>query len=106
MQSTHIIYILAAAVGVVAFALVLMLKEVPLRTMSALQEMQQEDAAAKAAAATGLNDPEGAELERELDDVTTEQLVPAAGGRHAASTAGSDEATAASAQHHRGKHEA
>ncbi len=69
VDSTHIVYILAACVAVVAFILVVLLKEVPLRTMSALQEMQQEQAA-MAAGQAALDDPMGAEIEREqLDGV-------------------------------------
>ncbi|MEP6981508.1 MAG: MDR family MFS transporter, partial [Nakamurella sp.] len=71
VDSTHVVYILAGIVAVLAFLLVLMLKEVPLRTKSALQEMQEEDALAAAATAVGnvaLNDAAGTEAQRESDD--------------------------------------
>ncbi len=70
VDSTHVVYILAGIVAILAFLLVLMLKEIPLRTKSALQEIQEEDAAAAAAAAgnVGLNDAAGAEVERVQDD--------------------------------------
>jgi MFS family permease len=45
VDSTHLVYIVAGIIMFIAFLLVLMLKEVPLRTMSALQERQLEDAA-------------------------------------------------------------
>jgi EmrB/QacA subfamily drug resistance transporter len=44
VDATHLVYILAAIVGVIALVCVILMKEVPLRTMSALQEMQQEEA--------------------------------------------------------------
>ncbi|AZI57174.1 DHA2 family efflux MFS transporter permease subunit [Nakamurella antarctica] len=53
VQSTHIVYILAGCVAVLAFLLVLKMKEVPLRTKSALQERQEEEAASAAEAAAG-----------------------------------------------------
>src|SRR6185312_654628 len=45
VDSTHLVYIVAGIIMAIAFVLVLLLKEVPLRTMSALQERQLEDAA-------------------------------------------------------------
>jgi hypothetical protein len=45
VDSTHLVYIVAGIIMTVAFLLVLLLKELPLRTMSALQERQLEDAA-------------------------------------------------------------
>ena len=45
VDSTHLVYIVAGVIMFIAFLMVLMLKEVPLRTMSALQERQLEDAA-------------------------------------------------------------
>ncbi len=45
VDSTHLVYIVAGIIMFIAFLMVLMLKEVPLRTMSALQERQLEDAA-------------------------------------------------------------
>ena len=77
VAATHIVYILAAGIAVLAFLLALNLKEIPLRTQSALQEMQQERAAA-AAAEVGLNNPAGAELALEIEDA---ELVAA--GRRA-----------------------
>ena len=71
VDSTHIVYILAAAVALVAFVLVLFLKEVPLRTMSALQEMQQEQAAMAAAGAADIDDPSGAETAREFEELAS-----------------------------------
>jgi len=50
VSSTHAVYILAAIVMVVGLILAFRLKEVPLREKSALQEIQEEDAAAAAAA--------------------------------------------------------
>ena len=92
VDSTHVVYILAGIVAILAFLLVLMLKEVPLRTKSALQEIQEEDAAAAAAAAAGnvgLNDAAGAEVEREQDDelvnagsVSDTEATKPSGGRH------------------------
>jgi len=107
VDSTHVVYILAGIVALISFGLVLMLKEVPLRTMSALQEMQQERAAEAAAGAAALNNAEGAELERELADAEQEDLVGAgvdsSGGRHGAPGV-ADEKPATSSR--RGKHEA
>jgi EmrB/QacA subfamily drug resistance transporter len=84
VDATHIVYILAAGIAVLAFVLALNLKEIPLRTQSALQEMQQERAAA-AAAEVGLNNPAGAELALEIEDA---ELV-AAGQRASAETSAS-----------------
>ncbi len=44
VTATHTVYILAAVAMAIAFALVLMIKAAPLRTMSALQERAAEDA--------------------------------------------------------------
>ncbi len=90
VDSTHVVYILAGIVAVLAFLLVLMLKEVPLRTKSALQEIQEEEAAAAAAAAgnVGLNDAAGAERERADSDelvsasAVAEPAPKSSGGRH------------------------
>ncbi|WP_111767882.1 MDR family MFS transporter [Nakamurella deserti] len=90
VDSTHVVYILAGIVAVLAFLLVLLLKEVPLRTKSALQEIQEEDAAAAAAAGNvGLNDAAGAERERQQDDdlvtagsAPTVEVTKPSGGRH------------------------
>jgi EmrB/QacA subfamily drug resistance transporter len=91
VDSTHVVYILAGIVAVLAFLLVLLLKEVPLRTKSALQEIQEEDAAAAAAAAgnVGLNDAAGAERERQQDDDLVSassgsavEVTKPSGGRH------------------------
>ena len=76
VDSTHVIDILAGIVAVIAFLLVLTLKEVPLRTKSALQEIQEEQAA-EAIANAALNDAEGAELDRELAEVEDDELVGA-----------------------------
>jgi len=94
IDSTHIVYILAAIVGAVAFVLVLLMKEVPLRTMSAIDEMRHEEAALAAAGADadgGIDDPLDEELAREFEnsaEVTgapaTGELVEAGSGRHAA----------------------
>lgn len=104
VDSTHVVYILAGVVAVISLGLVLMLKEVPLRTMSALQEMQQERAAEEAAGAVALNDAEGAELERELSDAEQGYLVAAgtSGDRHAATGVAHEKPAAAG----RGKHQA
>ncbi|MTD14576.1 DHA2 family efflux MFS transporter permease subunit [Nakamurella sp. YIM 132087] len=48
VSSTHLVYIVAACLTALAFAIVLFLKETPLRTMSALQERQAEEASLKA----------------------------------------------------------
>ena len=45
VDSTHLVYIVAGIIMSIAFVMVLMLKEAPLRTMSALEERQLEDAA-------------------------------------------------------------
>ncbi len=91
VDSTHVVYILAGIVAILAFLLVLMLKEVPLRTKSALQEIQEEDAAAAAATAAGnvgLNDAAGAEAERESDNLVSagaslsKEAPASSGGRH------------------------
>lgn len=96
VDSTHVVYILAGIVAILAFLLVLMLKEVPLRTKSALQEIQEEDAAAAAAAGdVALNDAAGTEAARESDDnlvsagtsltkdaPSTSTSTSASGGRH------------------------
>lgn len=44
VSATHTVYILAAVAMVVAFGLIAMIKATPLRTMSALEERQAEDA--------------------------------------------------------------
>ncbi len=44
VSSTHVVYICGAICMAVAFGLVLMIKQVPLRTMSAIQENQMEQA--------------------------------------------------------------
>jgi EmrB/QacA subfamily drug resistance transporter len=48
VSSTHTVYLLAAAAMVVAFVLINLIKATPLRTMSALQERQAEDASVAA----------------------------------------------------------
>jgi hypothetical protein len=87
VNSTQVVYILAGIVAVLAFLLVLLLKEVPLRTKSALQEIQEEDAANAAAAAgdVALNDTAGTERQREADLVSAGSVPgvdQASGGRH------------------------
>jgi EmrB/QacA subfamily drug resistance transporter len=44
VNSTHVVYVCGAICMLIAFGLVLMIKQVPLRTMSALQETQMEQA--------------------------------------------------------------
>jgi EmrB/QacA subfamily drug resistance transporter len=56
VSSTHLVYLLAGILMVVAFFLVLALKEIPLRTMSAIEERQAEEAAL--AASEGLDPSE------------------------------------------------
>jgi hypothetical protein len=46
VDSTHLVFILAGCVAAAAFVLVLIMREVPLRMMSAIQEQQAEQAAA------------------------------------------------------------
>ncbi len=60
VASTHVVYIVAAVIMVVALILALMMKELPLRTMSALEERQIEQNALDAAAA---GEAEAAELQ-------------------------------------------
>ncbi|GGM04827.1 MDR family MFS transporter [Nakamurella endophytica] len=47
-DSTHIVFLVVAICAAIAFALVLLIKETPLRTMSALQERQMEEASLEA----------------------------------------------------------
>jgi EmrB/QacA subfamily drug resistance transporter len=56
VSSTHLVYLLAGILMVLAFFLVLTLKEIPLRTMSAIEERQAEEAAL--AASEGLDPAE------------------------------------------------
>ena len=109
VDSTHVVYILAGIVAVLALGLVLMMKEVPLRTKSALQEMQEEhaaNAAADAVANAALNNAEGVEVQREIDDQTDELVSAGVDGQHGRHAA-DDAATAPpSAGQSRGKHQA
>ena len=86
VDSTHLVYIIGGIIMALAFVLVLMMKELPLRTMSALderlEEQRNEDAAALAA--------EGAFAEVDPEDATSslsadyeKELEPVATGAHA-----------------------
>lgn len=57
-ESTHLVYVLAALIGVLALALVLFLKEVPLRMKSGFEEAQAQRAAAAAGLEAAGNDDE------------------------------------------------
>lgn len=112
VDSTHVVYVLAGIVAVIAFGLVLMLKEVPLRTKSALQEMQEEQNAEAAAANAAINSASGAELEREIEDAENEELVGAGAGvdgsvaRHGVGRHGSPEVAPPKTTLTKGKHAA
>ena len=60
VDSTHLVYIVAGIIMFIAFLMVLMLKEAPLRTMSALEERQLEDAA--------LMDADAETLQEQVDE--------------------------------------
>ena len=70
VSSTHVVYVCGAICMAIAFALVMMIKQVPLRTMSAIQENQMEQASLDAetlrndqaaVAATGAEVPQASE---------------------------------------------
>ena len=75
VESTHMVYVVAAAIMMVAFVLTLMLKEVPLRTMSAIEELQADQAA--------LMNADAETVQRVVDDELAEHV-----GRHAAGSPG------------------
>ena len=99
VTSTHLVYLLAGILMVLTLGLVLAMKEMPLRTMSAIQERQAEEAAL--AGEEGLDPAQLADLEAEIEaDVEGRSAAGAvvagaggagsgAGGARAAADAGS-----------------
>ncbi|SDO91869.1 drug resistance transporter, EmrB/QacA subfamily [Nakamurella panacisegetis] len=121
VNSTHVVYVCGAICMLVAFALVIMIKQTPLRTMSALQETQMEQASMAAetlpASEQQVTAPMGVAAERTEEAAAAREEArehapahsPEAGGEHVAVAdlvAGSDirpDGTAAAPDH--GKHE-
>lgn len=79
VDSTHIVYILAACVMVLGLAFIVKMKEVPLRQKSALQERQEEEAAADAAAAVANASVEGITADGVAEELTGSREVASAG---------------------------
>ena len=82
VNSTHVVYVCGSICMVVAFALVMMIKQTPLRTMSALQETQMEQASLDAETLSGsdqdVESPMGVAAERTEEAATTRTEAAAA----------------------------
>ncbi len=86
VASTHLVYIVGGIVMACAFLLVLMMKELPLRTKSALQERMTEQAEEDAAmAAVALEDVSDADFETDPGDDASHGRHDASPGRHSTS---------------------
>jgi len=88
VDSTHLVYIIGGIIMALAFVLVLVMKELPLRTKSALTERLEEQAATDAAMASDVASgqlPTAATMAAEQDviDAEVEQREPARTGAHA-----------------------
>ena len=88
VDSTHLVYIIGGIIMAVAFALVLVMKELPLRTKSALDERLQEQAdldAAEAADVTAGQLPTASSIEAEESAIEArdEQRESVSTGAHA-----------------------
>ncbi|QNK82720.1 MDR family MFS transporter [Nakamurella sp. PAMC28650] len=90
VNSTHVVYICGAICMVIAFGLVMMIKQVPLRTMSALQETQMEQASLEAESLPADGGPSAPDLSKSAPAETASEAVssvvpgaPSKGNGHA-----------------------
>ncbi len=114
VDSTHLVYIIGGIIMALAFVLVLMMKELPLRTKSALderlEEQRNEDAAALAEEgafaevdAEDATNSLSADYEKELEPVTTgAHALVGSGGAHAGNGNGGPHATGQAGNGHAG----
>ena len=95
-EATHSVFLLVGIVSAIAFVLVMMIKETPLRTMSASQERQMEEASLEAETLPMVGSEVGETAEEIVDGQSGAAAVDPAAGHHAA--ANSDTTLAVSVQ--------
>ena len=95
-EATHSVFMLVGIVSAIAFVLVMMIKETPLRTMSASQERQMEEASLEAETLPMVGAEVGDTAEEIVDGQTGSDVEQTPVGHHAATS--SDTTVAVSVQ--------